>query len=93
MTDIMTSDVYRFIEWINDMPGEIGYLAHLVIGGNVDDSVAGAKWCEEHRPDDVTEYDFIGCLAGSNVDDPIALMEEATRELVADFYAWKDGEG
>ena len=91
MTDIRTSDVYRFMEYIGGMHVIVYNLARPVIHGKVGThEIAKAAACIRSYPELAEEYDFIGVLAGGVVGEFDALVDEARRELVADFYAWKD---
>ena len=88
MTDIRTSDVYRFIEWVREIPFPFYYLARAVADDEVSlNEIAEAKRITRHHPTAAARYDFIGVLAGGNPEELAALLEEATAELVSDFYA------
>jgi hypothetical protein len=86
MTDIM-----RFMEYIGSMHVIVYNLARPVIHGKVGlHEIAMANDCLRKYPELALSYDFICVLAGGVVGEFAALVDEARRELVADFYAWKD---
>jgi hypothetical protein len=89
MTDIMTSDVMLFIKWVSAMPVEVYHLARPLLHGV----------CRLHEVDEASEYvkanpgtryEFTRILAGHNDGSLEGLRDEATRELVTDFYAAHD---
>ena len=92
MTDIRTSDVMRFISYVREMPIVVYHLARSVIHGTVKlyDLNKAADFLRD-EPKVAARYDFVGVLASANDSpDPIdipALLEDATTELVNDFYA------
>ena len=89
MTDITNSDVYVFIKWVTAMHPAIYHLARPLLHGVCRlHEIAEAKRVTRDYPTHAARYDFIGVLAGGNPAELPALKEEATRELVADFYAW-----
>ena len=85
MTDIM-----RFMEYIGGMHVIVYNLARPVIHGKVGThEIAEAKRITRDYPTHAARYDFIGVLAGGVVGEFDALLDEARRELVSDFNAWK----
>jgi hypothetical protein len=89
MTDIRTSDVYRFIEWITAMPVPIYHLARPLLHGVCRlHEVDNARRVLREYPDEALAYEFIRILAGHNDGSLAGLRDEATRELVTDFYNW-----
>ena len=89
MTDIKSSEVYVFIKWVTAMHPVIYHLARPLLHGvcrmyEVDNA---ARVIHDY-PTHAARYDFIGVLAGGNPEELDALKDEATAELVADFYAW-----
>lgn len=92
MTNIPNSDVYKFIEYVRAMPLPVYHLARSMIHGTVKlyDLNKAADFLR-HEPDVAAEYDFVGVLAGFDTDDPTAeltaVLDEATKALVSDFYA------
>ena len=91
MTDILRSDVYLFIKWVTAMHPAIYHLARPLLHGVCRlHEIAEAKSVLRDYPTHAARYDFIGCLAGGNPAELPALREDATLELVRDFYAWLD---
>ena len=84
MTDIKSSDVWKFIEWVTAMPKDAKSLATFIISGSV--MPRHARWVEKNKPDVFEAYGFIKILAGHGDGKLESLLDEARRELVADFY-------
>jgi hypothetical protein len=88
MTDITNSDVMLFIKWVTAMHPAIYHLARPLMHGVCRlHEVDNARRVLREYPDEALGYDFIGVLAGYSPGELVALKEEATAELVTDFYA------
>jgi hypothetical protein len=86
MTDIPNSDVYVFIKWVSAMPVDVYHLARPLLHGVCRlHEVDNANEYVKANPD--TRYEFTRILAGHNDGSLEGLRDEATRELVTDFYA------